>query len=216
MHQTATPPVPTQPGLGYGIGWLTKADDHGYRAVYHTGGMPGVSTALALYPSEDLAVVVLTNDYAGITPKMMQAIVGCFLPKYADAVRNDKDQNPPKPGPFVPNPQLLGTWTGTVRTWKDKVPLSIVFQQDGDIHVKLGEQLETLVNDASFRDGTLEGRFMSSITTPDVNRYRHSLLLHLRLRGDKLSGQVIAETPDDSVHYALASYAELTRKTDAK
>jgi CubicO group peptidase (beta-lactamase class C family) len=216
MHQSATPPVPSQPGLGYGLGWITKADDHGYRAVYHTGGMPGVSTALALFPSEDLAVVVLTNSYAGITPKMMQAIVGCVLPKYADAVRNDKEQNPPKPGPFTPNPQLLGAWTGTVRTWKDKMTFSIVFQQDGDIHVKLGEQLETLVNDASFRDGALEGRFVSSITTPDVNRYRHTLLLHLRLCGDKLTGQVIAETPDDSVHYALASYAELTRNTDAK
>jgi hypothetical protein len=178
--------------------------------------MPGVGTALALYPSEDLAVVVLTNNYAGITAKMMQAIVGCVLSKYADAVRYDKEQNPRKPGPFTPNPQLLGAWTGTVQTWKDKVPFSMIFQQDGDIHVKLGEQLETLVNNASLREGTLEGRFMSLITTPDVNRYRHSLLLHLRLRGDKLTGQVIAETPDDSVHYALASYAELTRKTDAK
>lgn len=216
MHQTATPPVPSQPGLGYGLGWITKADDHGYRVVYHTGGMPGVSTALALYPSEDLAVVVLTNNYAGVTPKMMQAIVGCILPKYAEAVRNDKEQTPPKPGPFMPKPELLGEWTGAVRTWEKQISLSIVFQQDGDIHVKLGEQLETLVNKASFRDGILEGRFAGSITTPDVNRYRHSLLLHLRLRGDKLTGQVIAETPDDSVHYALTSYAELARKTNAQ
>ncbi len=220
MHQTITPPVPKQPGLGYGLGWLTKADDHGYRSVFHTGGMPGVSTTLAMYPSEDLAVVVLTNNYAGITAKMVQTIVGCVLPKYAEAVRNDKDKDkqetPPNPEPFVPKAGLLGEWTGEVRTWESKIPVSMVFQADGDIHVKIGEQLETLVNKASFHDGIVEGHFTGSIPTPDAKRYRHSLLLHLRLRGDKLAGQVTAETPDDSVHFALSSYTELTRKTSAK
>ena len=52
--------------------------------------------------------------------------------------------------------------------------------------------------------------------TPDAGRYRHTLLLHLRLRGDKLDGQVIAETPDESVHFALSSFAELAKDTAAK
>lgn len=216
MHETATPPVPGQSGLGYGIGWLTKADDHGYRAVFHTGGMPGVSTSLTLYPSEDLAVVVLTNSYAGITPKMVRTIVGCVLPNYAEAVSKDKDKDkdetPPKPEPYVPKPELLGEWAGELRTWENKIPLSMVFQADGDIHIKLGDQLEALLNKASFREGLLEGQFAGTMPTPDAKRYRHSLLLHLRLRGTKLAGQVIAETPDDSVHFALSSYAELTRK----
>ena len=213
MHQPVTPPVPRQPGLGYGIGWLTQADDHGYRAVFHTGGMPGVSTSLTLYPTEDLAVVVLTNSYAGITPKMVRSIVGCVLPKYAEAVLKDKDKDErPKPSPYKPQPELLGEWAGEVRTWESKIPFTINFQPDGDIHIKLGEELETLVNKASFEGGILEGQFAGTMTTPDARRYQHSLLLHLRLKGDKLSGQVIAETPDESVHFALSSYAELTRK----
>src|SRR5581483_5624066 len=216
MHQTATPPVPGQPGLGYGLGWITKADDHGYRVVYHTGGMPGVSTAFVLFPSEDLAVVVLTNSYAGITPKMVQAIVGCMLPKYAEAARNDKEEKPPKPGPFSPKPELTKEWRGQLRTWEKETPLSVSFQPDGDIPIKLGEEMETLLNDASFKHGILEGRFAGTMPTPDASRYRHSLELHLRLRGGKLNGQIIAETPDDSVHFALSSYAELTRQTAAK
>jgi CubicO group peptidase (beta-lactamase class C family) len=216
MHQTATPPVPTQPGLGYGIGWLTQADDHGYRAVFHTGGMPGVSTSLTLYPSEDLAVVVLTNSYAGITPKMVQSIVGCVLPKYAEAVRKEKDQTPPKPEAYTPKPELLGEWTGEVRTWENKISFTMVFQPDGDIHIKFGEQPETLLNKASLHEGLLEGQFAGAMPTPDAKRYRHNLLLHLRLRGEKLTGQVIAETPDDSVHFALSSYAELGRRSNPK
>jgi CubicO group peptidase (beta-lactamase class C family) len=216
MHETATPPVPDQPGLGYGLGWITKSDDHEYKVVYHTGGMPGVSTAFVLFPSEDLAAVVLTNSYAGITPKMVQAVVGCVLPKYAEATRNDSDEKPRKPGPFTATAALLGQWKGEVGTWERKLPLSITFQQDGDIHIKLGDEMETLVNDASFKNGILEGRFDRSMPTPDARRYPHSLLLHLRLRGNKLNGQVIAETPDDSVHFALSSFAELTKETPAK
>jgi CubicO group peptidase (beta-lactamase class C family) len=216
MHQPLTPPVPDQPGLGYGLGWITKSDDHGYKVVYHTGGMPGVSTAFVLFPREDLAAVVLTNSYAGITPKMVQAVVGCVLPKYAEAARNDKEEKSPKPGPFTPTSELLGQWKGEVRTWERNLPLLIGFQQDGDIHIKFGDELETLVNEASFKNGILEGRFAGTMTTPDARRYRHTLLLHLRLRGDKLDGQVIAETPDESVHFALSSFAELVKDTAAK
>ncbi len=216
MHQPLTPPVPDQPGLGYGLGWITQADDHGYKAVYHTGGMPGVSTAMVLFPTEDLAAVLLTNDYAGLTPKMVQAVIGCVLPKYAEAVRKETEKTPEKPGPFTPNSQLTGEWTGTVRTWASTLSFSLVFQPDGDIHVKLADQLETLVNTASFKNGVLDGHFTGTMPTPDASRHRHSLLLHLRLIGDKLKGQVIAETPDEDVHFALASYAELSRKAGSR
>jgi CubicO group peptidase (beta-lactamase class C family) len=220
MHYTLTPPVPTMPGVGYALGWITNSNDHGYRVVYHTGGMPGVATAVALYPSEDLAVVMLSTFYAGLTPKMMRAIVSCVLPKYADAVAKDKDiqkeDTPPKPGPFTPKPELLGEWTGTVRTWEKNIPFTMVFQPDGDIHVKFGKELETLVNNASFRDGILEGQFTGEMPTPDAMRHKHGLEIHLRLRGDKLFGQLIAETPDESPHFALSSYTELTRKAKGK
>ena len=37
------------PGSGYGIGWAV-GDDNGLLRFNHTGGMPGVNTALYLYP----------------------------------------------------------------------------------------------------------------------------------------------------------------------
>jgi CubicO group peptidase (beta-lactamase class C family) len=216
MHETATPPVPADPGLGYGLGWITQADDHGYRMVYHTGGMPGVATAVAMYPSEDVAIVMLSNYYAGLTPKMMQAIAGCILPKYAETARKNEEKAVHAPELFTPVPELMGEWTGTVRTWEKKIPFTLVFQPDGDIHVKFGQELESLVNDASFRNGIFEGRFAGTMPTADAMRHEHGLLMQLRLRGDKLAGQVIAETPDESPHFALSSYTELTRKVKDK
>ena len=36
-------------GSGYGLGWQID-DDGGFRQVGHTGGMPGVTTVLTLFP----------------------------------------------------------------------------------------------------------------------------------------------------------------------
>ncbi len=215
MHEAATS-IPTQPGLGYGLGWLTDADDHGYRVVFHTGGMPGVSTALALYPSEDLAVVILANKYGGTRQKVMEAIVASVLPKYAEALRRSGPKTPPKPEPYTPRPELLGEWAGTVRTWEGKIPFCMSFRPNGDIHVKLADELETVLNEVTYRDPKLEGRFAGRIPTADAKRYPHTVILRLRLRGDRLIGEATAETTLDSVHYALTSYVELERKTTAQ
>jgi len=32
----------------YGVGWASRDDSNGYRAVWHNGGMSGVSTTLML------------------------------------------------------------------------------------------------------------------------------------------------------------------------
>jgi CubicO group peptidase (beta-lactamase class C family) len=61
MHQ---PTMKISDNQGYGIGWFTEDRPGGYHVVSHTGGMPGVATILATAPSEDIAVVVLMNQFA--------------------------------------------------------------------------------------------------------------------------------------------------------
>ena len=209
MHQEV---ISIHSSLGYALGWFTNSNDHGYRFVGHTGAMPGVSTMLALFPSENFVAVVLTNSEAD-SSKIRKAVLGSMLPKYAEAAPHDSSDATTKPEPFMPPSQLLGKWVGTVQTWQGKIPFSMTFQPDGDIHVKLGDNFETLLNEVSFRDGTLAGSFASSIPTPDVNRYPSEVDLKLWLRGDTLSGQATAVTTADPEHYALSSYADLVRRT---
>jgi CubicO group peptidase (beta-lactamase class C family) len=200
---------------GYALGWFTRPNEHGYRSISHTGGMPGVSTSLVLFPSENLAVVVLCNKDEDLQ-EIRYAVAAAVLPKYAEALRNKAAEKPAEPKPFAPTPELLGEWVGTLQSWQGSIPFSLTFQADGDIHVKLGDELETLLNSVSFRDGYLSGRFAGSITTPDVKRYRHNVALNLRLRGGELNGAASAQTTDDPRHYVLSSYASLKRKTTDK
>jgi CubicO group peptidase (beta-lactamase class C family) len=204
------------PEWRYGLGWIV-ADEFGYRRVAHSGGMPGVSTLLVLYPARRLAIVVLANKAATPVTRVAQAIAGAVLPALGDSLR----AHPAAAGqpaearePFTPPAELLGAWSGWVRTWSDTVPLTLVFQEDGDVHVALGDQLRALLNQVRFTDGALTGRFAGTIPTPDASPHPHQVLLQLRLRDGRLTGQASAQTPEERVYFALTSYVELTRERE--
>lgn len=206
------------PGIFYALGFSVDRSDYGLLRVGHNGGMPGVSTTMHLYPTEDLAVVVLTNTspsnvYGGIPaiPQIAQQIVAALVPSYARALAaNPKGPKPPT-RPYRPVPSMLGTWTGTVRTWQGTLPFRLVFQPDGDIHVRLGNELETLLDKAHWDGKMFVGLFAGTIPTPDASRYPSHVRLELWFRNRKLEGEANAEAVQEPAHYSLASYVELSR-----
>lgn len=207
--------TPDSASGGYGLGWSILRDDNGYRRLSHTGGMPGVATTLTLYPSENLAIVVLTNKSDGIPFRVAEEIAAVLLPRYAAtrAERRARMALSAAPSPFPP-PELAGGWTGTLRTYDATVPMTLLFQPDGDVHVTLGGQLETLLTGAQFQNGALVGRFAGTIPSEEQRRHQHSVLLNLRLRDGRLVGQASAQTTEEPVYYALTSYVELTKVAD--
>ncbi len=209
MQRIATPGSTTS---GYGLGWAITEDDHGYRRVSHTGGMPGVNTALYLYPAENVAIVAMTNTSHAAIYRIAEEIAAVMLPRYAGvrAERQTRPVPPPTPVNF-PAPELQGAWTGTLRTYEGELPLALLFQPDGDVHVRLGDQLRTLLNGVSYREDNLIGRFAGTIPTEEQRRHPHSILLNLRLQGGSLSGQATAQTTNEPIHFALTSYVTLTK-----
>jgi CubicO group peptidase (beta-lactamase class C family) len=67
----------------YGLGWFIDPDDHGYTVLSHEGAGLGATTTLEIFPTEDLAIVVLINQ--GIVEDdlvdIVQHIAGAILPK---------------------------------------------------------------------------------------------------------------------------------------
>lgn len=223
MQRRETP----EGGTGYGVGWF-MADEYGHRKVWHTGSMPGVSTMLALYPEIDVAVVVLLNDLArDLRVSISQEVVAALDEGYARARSEDRTAAPGDTAPeseaseragdrahgFDPPPGLVGTWTGTLRTWQDDLPMEVTIDSDGDVHVDVEGQLDMLLDDVDFVDGRLQGRHGGRIPTPDVMRHPlHTVFLDLRHEGDRLYGQASAQTTADPTFYSLASFVELERR----
>jgi CubicO group peptidase (beta-lactamase class C family) len=214
MQRIYTPDTTTG---AYGLGWSVSRDDNGYRRVSHSGGMPGVNTVLALYPSENVAVVVLANQ-SGATPfRVAEEIAATILPGYATeraARRARQAAAMPTPPPAFPPAELAGAWIGTLRTYDGTTPLALLFQPDGDVHVTLGNRLKTLLTGASFNRSELTGRFLGAIPTEEQRRHAYSVLLNVRLHDGVLRGQASAMSTEDPVYYALTSYVELRKVAD--
>ncbi len=177
---------------GYGVGWGTSMFPGNHLCVSHTGGMGGVATSLRLFPKEKIAIVVLTNSGSSAPHQIADEIVAALMP---DArVQPSQGQRGAQQAAFTPDPSLVGSWKGNLYTYKTQVPVTLVFQPDGDIHAQLGMQPKVLVNRAEFKDGFLTGDFPGDIGTEDANRTRYIVALSLKLRGDTLNGGATARS----------------------
>jgi CubicO group peptidase (beta-lactamase class C family) len=196
----------SEPGArtGYGIGWnVTEA--RGVRIVSHTGGMGGVTTVLSLVPQHKLAVVVLANANTSVVGQVQRAIFGVVLPGGAPlpaAAKAAEKQALPS-----------GEWSGVLATYREDLPFAMRFQPSGDVQVRLGAQLWTLLSDARVENGYLTGRFLGDLGTADANRRPYWLQVSLKVRGDVLNGAVTAQSrPGRRVGNALTHWAELKRR----
>src|SRR6202047_1306264 len=230
MKEPATGGVPSAGTMlgrkSYGLGWFIDPDDHGYTVLSHEGAGLGATTTLEIFPTEDLAIVVLINQ--GIVEDdlvdIVQHLAAAILPKYAAALKAGAPApaQSASPGPETQLPllaELLGTWTGTARTWQGSVPLMVTIQPDGHVHVKLGDQLETLLTTVPpfIKEHRLVGMFTGTMPTPDVKNYADKVGLTLSLRDGRLIGEALAFNTIDFDPYAgrpeftISFYVELTK-----
>jgi len=202
----------SQGGSGYGVGWGSGDTRRGYHTVEHSGGMPGVATLCSFVPSERVAVVVLCNTGSPLVGYVNDMIYKIMLPeakKKADGVKGDTGDGG---GKFVPSAELLGDWKGHLVTYKSENPLLLSVKESGDVHVKLGDQLETLLSGASIRDGCLRGRFAGVVDYDDARGRPYQVQLDLKLREGVLNGSAITATlPDGRGSSAVTHWAELKR-----
>ena len=87
------------------------------------------------------------------------------------------------------------------------------FKPGSDIHVRLGTQLWTLLNQVRWEDGVLQGRMIGDIGTDDANRRSYTLRLVLRLRGTTLNGSITSvSNPAPKPGNALSHWVELEKQ----
>ncbi len=197
----------------YGLGWGGRdKSEYGYRWYGHEGGMPGVSAQLKLFPEKRIAIAVLSNGRQNLTYDLIDRIAESLLPDYAEMRKKDPTNGKrPTPKPFAPSQELLGEWTGELKTWSGTVPVTMTFQTDADVHIKVGDEMRTLVNNIRFENGRFSGECYGKIPTQDVMRFPHQIELNLTLRGNTLSGSASATTTGRRLHYYLPSWITLTK-----
>jgi hypothetical protein len=109
-------------------------------------------------------------------------------------VPNWKLSSPAAPEPaFIPPPDLVGKWNGTLQTYRSSTPFHLEVSPSGEVRVNLGNRLGTILDQVSFQDGTLYGMFKGDIDLPEAARRPYVLSINLKLRDGKvLNGAITA------------------------
>jgi CubicO group peptidase (beta-lactamase class C family) len=206
-------PTATMGKDSYGIGWVVGTGRNHTGTVGHGGGMAGAQGQLVLVPSAKVAVVVMVNaDNRRAVDELTRAILDVELQVAADDPHPIPGRQPAQT--LIPSSaltRLSGTWRGRVETHQGQIALMVQFKEAGDVHVRLGEQLETLLNKAKFEGDQLTGVMQGDIGTSDANRRPYHLHLDLKLREGSLSGAVVVISLPNSRGGAMAYWVELKK-----
>lgn len=173
---------------GFGVGFDIDDSVPGYRIVQHDGGMNGVTARLQTFPQQGLALAVIANSGTDLVFSVAERIVATMLPGRKAVAAAEQ-------APALPIPStLFGTWRGSIATYVREEPVELRFLPNGDVHVKVGDQLPALVDQPRFENGVFTGWAMAKIETPDTARYAYKLWIDVSLRGDVINGPVTAHT----------------------
>jgi CubicO group peptidase (beta-lactamase class C family) len=176
------------------------------------GRAGGIQATLSMIASEGLAVVCLVNSTGqaadDLVFRISDIIVSGFLESAGQIISEYEawaDQ------PYKSTPELFGQWKGFISTKSGNVPLMLVFQSDGDIHVKIGSQLETILSDVRYREGLLSGRFLGELQMEEASGNPTRLTISIRLKENRLSGFITSDFTNEKGNFSLATYVCLTK-----
>jgi CubicO group peptidase (beta-lactamase class C family) len=217
-------------GNEYGLGWSIDVDGVGLQSVYHGGQSTGVSNFMALVPSENLALVILSNtDYdANKLLHIQGAIRAALIPGYNGLnlwalTAEDRSEVETEPSEVQVKDEvstqqfpadLLGRWEGQIVAYDRRIGVSLILSNDGGARITLSGQQEHAVDFSVISSVFLFGTFQGSIPTPDIARYDNWVRLAVRHTGNKLSGQATAVgwREDRQSDCELSSWIELVKQ----
>jgi hypothetical protein len=196
----------------YGLGWFLKKGEYGYDVVWHTGSMRGTNTMIKFVPARDIVVVVLVNTASDLRQKIPNDIIGVLLPDYGTQWKAERDKPTERREPFKPTEELIGEWAGEIRTYEESMPVSISIQSDGDVHVRIEGQLETLMNRVRFEDTILSGTSYGTVPSGDARAHPHNISYRLLLSDGRMSGFVTTQFTGPKATGNFSSYIRLAKK----
>jgi hypothetical protein len=163
---------------------------------------------LRLIPSEEIAVVILTNTGDEFPPQIVDEILSVLLPTYR-LKRASAPQPSRAPAISKPSAALVGNWTGHIHTYRGDVPLTFSISAAGDVQAKLRSFSLTPSNRFEFTDQGLIGRLTGNInlgTNDDTGPEPYDLDVELYRKENILYGAVTTRPRQGARYGARLSY----------
>ena len=202
MHR----PVTHLQGQQYAIGWWT--DMRGDKpVVFAQGGTTDSFTLLELFPTEDVAIVMLANSWSddfNMPNTIEQAILAKVLPKL-DTKRPPAEEQAAKQ-PM--SPAFMGRWSGEIATVSSTVPIAIAIAGPTEAHGHAGNAADSALKSFSINGNHLYGVLPADLHEGDAPRLPYEIELDLFLRDHKLAGAATT-LPGPKTNTQLPHWIEL-------
>jgi hypothetical protein len=174
------------------LGWGSiELGDLGRLSVSN-GEVVGANATVLLLPKKGTAIVVLANEAhsPSISDATAFGIAEALFPGFLDAIEAVIGEHQSQSSAqYEVTAELLGEWRGEITTADGSVPLVLHFQDDGDIHVRIGDALRTLLDRKRLSFGVIEGSCAGSLPSPD-NVEPGTLRFFLAPENREISGYV--------------------------
>ena len=201
--------------FGLGIGVLDLGPDRQW--LLTDGRDQGVQSALSMLPREQTAAICLINTSGNQADQIAFRMTDALAPGFLDEVgKLMSDHEAWAQRAYAPTPEIVGEWRGTIVTSRGELPIALSFKPDGDVHVKIGKQLETLVSGIGYDEGLLSGVFLADVPAEEAAGHAHRVTISLRQVGTRLSGFVTSEITNADGTFSLPSYVSLARSDATK
>lgn len=199
----------------YGLGWSFDVDWTSYRAVYHGGSGPGSGNMMRLFPSENLAFVILCNtgaleDYIlELHNDMCDALVPGFVEEEEIQEEPQQEQRPVEERE-IPD-TYFGSWNGKIVTYEGDIPVTLKVDQDDGFRIKIDDDEAAQIETAVLSENFLLGYFTGTIPTSDGINHSDRIRLAIVKDGNALYGQATIDhrVEELDVKYELSSWIKL-------
>jgi CubicO group peptidase (beta-lactamase class C family) len=196
-------------GNRYGLAWWIEEDRFGFRSVLAQGGTDTAQAWLRLIPSEGIAVALLCNSGNSSVKSVVDEILSTLLPVYGEKLAQAAAM-PEAPKPVqLPSQAFVGSWKGTIKTFRADIPLAFSIAESGEVQVQLGSQPVTVLDKPKFNEKRLLGTISGKLAIEeDGVAQANQVEFCLYLRDGALKGAAVTRP-----HPSLPFWAELKRET---
>jgi len=176
----------------HGSGWSINTNYYGFKAVTSQGGTSDANAWLRMIPSENVAVIFLTNTgiSGDICTNIINETFSSVLPKFRQNVASYQ-RTDTHAQTFPISDSLYGTWKGKIHTYKKDIDITISLSKEGNNFVTLEDGNPLKISNLEFNERLFFDIF-GDLHVDDTETAPYKMGFELTQLENKLYGAITA------------------------